>query len=134
MDKFTRRKVDKSYKIMNSYRDLLIWQRGMALVTYVYSLTKLFPKDEQYSITSQIRRSAVSIPSNIAEGFGGHHKQDYLRFLEIARGSLYELQTQLEISKNVNYLNKEELTKTIEMCNELEKMLNSFIKTIAQSK
>ena len=119
---------------MNSYRDLLIWQRGMALVTYVYSLTKLFPKDEQYSITSQIRRSAVSIPSNIAEGFGGHHKQDYLRFLEIARGSLYELQTQLEISKNVNYLNKEELTKTIEMCNELEKMLNSFIKTIAQSK
>jgi len=80
---------------MNSYRDLLVWQKGMTLVTHVYSLTKMFPKEEQYALTSQIRRCAVSIPSNIAEGFGRHHKQDYIRFLEFSRASLYELQTQL---------------------------------------
>jgi four helix bundle protein len=119
---------------MNSFRELLVWQKGMALVTQVYFLTKIFPKEELYALTAQIRRSAVSIPSNIAEGFGRHHKQDYIRFLEIARSSLYELQTQLEISKNVNYLTEEELNIVFEMCKELEKMINSFIKTIAQSK
>jgi len=119
---------------MNSFRDLLVWQKGIVLVTEIYFLTNKFPKEELYALTSQIRRSAVSIPSNIAEGYGRRHKQDYVRFLEIARSSLYELQTQLEISKNVNYLTEEDFNKILGNCNELEKMLNSFIKTIAQSK
>jgi len=80
---------------MNSYRELQVWQKGMVLVTEVYLLTNKFPKEELYALTSQIKRCAVSIPSNIAEGFGRRHKQDYIRFLEISRSSLYELQTQL---------------------------------------
>jgi len=119
---------------MNSFRDLLVWKKGMELVTTVYSLTSKFPKEELYALTSQIRRCSISIPSNIAEGYGRRHKQDYVRFLEIARSSLYELQTQLEISKNINYIDEHELNVILEQCKELEKMLNSFIKTIAQSK
>lgn len=119
---------------MNSYRELQVWQKGMVLVTEVYLLTNKFPKEELYALTSQIKRCAVSIPSNIAEGFGRRHKQDYIRFLEISRSSLYELQTQLEISKNVKYLAEDEMNTIFEKCKELEKMLNSFIKTIVQSK
>jgi len=119
---------------MNGFRDLLVWQKGMELVTLVYSLIKLFPKDEQYALASQVKRSAVSIPSNIAEGFGRRHKQDYIRFLEIARSSLYELQTQLEIARNVNFIKDQDLNQVFVMCHELEKMLNSFIKTIDSSK
>jgi four helix bundle protein len=89
---------------MNSFRDLQVWQKGMVLVSEVYIITNKFPKEELYALTSQIKRCAVSIPSNIAEGFGKRHKQDYVRFLEISRSSLYELQTQLEISKNIKYL------------------------------
>jgi len=118
---------------MTGFRDLLVWQKGKELATHVYSLTNNLPKEELFALTSQIRRCAVSIPSNIAEGYGRRHKQDYIRFLEIARSSLYELQTQLEISKNVNYLNNEDFNAIIEKCLELEKMLNSFIKKIAQS-
>jgi len=118
---------------MNSFRELLVWQNGMALVTQAYSITKIFPKEELFSLTSQIRRCAVSIPSNIAEGYGRRHKLDYIRFLEISRSSLYELQTQLEISKNINYITDEELTLVHGKCKELEKMLNSFIKAISQS-
>jgi len=119
---------------MNSFRDLLVWQKGMTLVTDVYKLSIKFPKEELYALTSQVRRSAVSVPSNIAEGYGRRHKQDYIRFLEIARSSLYELQTQLEISKNVNYLTEEDFNKILANCNELEKMLNSFVKAISQGK
>lgn len=118
---------------MNSYRDLQVWQKGIVLVTEVYLLTNKFPKEELYALTSQIKRCAVSIPSNIAEGFGRRHKQDYVRFLEISRSSLYELQTQVEISKNIKYLSEDEMNTVLEKCKELEKMLNSFIKTITQS-
>ncbi len=119
---------------MNGFRDLLVWQKGMELVSKVYKLQESFPKEEQYALSSQIRRSAISIPSNIAEGYGRHHKQDFARFLEIARSSLYELQTQLEIVKNVGYLTDGELSQVIVVCHDLEKMLNSFIKTISEKK
>jgi len=119
---------------MNGFRDLLVWQKGMELVSKVYLLIKSFPKEEQYALSSQIRRSAVSIPSNIAEGYGRHHKLDFAWFLEISRSSLYELQTQLEIAKNVGYLTSEELSQVLSVCHELEKMLNSFIKTITEKK
>ena len=83
---------------IKSYRDLFVWQKAMELVTAVYAIPKVFPKEEQYGLTAQIRRSAVSVPSNIAEGYGRNSTLDYTRFLQIARGSLYELQTQLEIA------------------------------------
>ena len=89
---------------VKSYRDLLVWQKSMGLVADVYRLTRSFPREEQYGLTAQIRRSAVSIPSNIAEGHGRHGTKDYLRFLGMANGSLFELQTQLEIARTLEFL------------------------------
>ncbi|GJQ23431.1 hypothetical protein BIY37_05610 [Candidatus Brocadia sapporoensis] len=86
---------------LRNYRDLVVWQKSMVLVTNVYSTTRLLPKAEFYGLVSQIRRSAISIPDNIAEGYGRYSTNDYTRFLQIAFGSLYELQTQLEICLNL---------------------------------
>lgn len=85
---------------MGNYKELIVWQKSVDLVTEVYAVTKDFPKEEIYSLTSQIRRSAISIPSNIAEGHSRRSQTDYLQFLKIARGSCAELETQLLISKN----------------------------------
>jgi four helix bundle protein len=112
---------------IKSYRDLLCWQKAMGLVTDVYRITGKFPKEELYGLTSQVRRCAVSIPSNIAEGFGRHSTNDYIRFLQIASGSLYELQTQIEISCNLGYVDKSNLSKILELINEIERMLSTLI-------
>ena len=116
---------------MKDYRELIVWQKAMVLVTVVYKQTATFRKEELYGLTSQIRRAAVSIPSNIAEGFGRRTTPDFISFLHIARGSLYELQTQLEIAKNLNYLSVEDFNVTIDTCKEIEKMLNSLIHTLS---
>ena len=89
---------------MKSYRDLIVWQKAMSLVTLTYKITKDFPIEERYGLCSQIRRSSVSVPSNIAEGYGRNYRKDYSRFLQIARGSLFECQTQLEIALNMNFI------------------------------
>ncbi len=102
----------------------------MALVTEVYSITRLFPKEELYGLISQIRRSAVSIPSNIAEGYGRYSINDYIRFLQISIGSLYEFQTQLEIGLNLGYLSKDIFEKVYEQSREIERMLSSLIKKV----
>jgi len=115
---------------MRNYRDLVVWQKSMVLVTKVYSITRLLPKEELYGLVSQIRRSAVSIPSNIAEGYGRYSTNDYIRFLQIAIGSLYELQTQLEICLNLGYLSKEHFEKIYEQSREIERMLSSLIKKV----
>jgi four helix bundle protein len=99
---------------MKTYRDLIVWQKAMQMVTWIYQLTGDFPKNELYGLTSQIRRCAISIPSNIAEGYGRNSTDDYLRFLNISRASLYELQTQLEISSNLNFLEKVDFEKIYE--------------------
>ena len=78
---------------MKSYRDLIVWQKSMVLVTMIYKLTIKLPDDEKFGLISQIKRSAISVPSNIAEGYGRNYRKDYSRFLQIARGSLYESQT-----------------------------------------
>lgn len=105
----------------------------MELVTEIYESTRAFPKEEIYGLTSQIRRSAVSIPSNIAEGFGRKSQQDFLRFLKISMGSLFELQTQLRISKNIEFNNEQEFNKLFESTRELERMLSSFINSITEN-
>jgi four helix bundle protein len=92
---------------IKSYRELIIWQKSIQVVTNVYKLTRNFPKEELFGLTSQMRRCAISIPSNIAEGFGRNSQGDFKRFLNIALGSTYELQTQIEISLNLEYLNIE---------------------------
>jgi len=102
----------------------------MILVTNVYKASKSFPKDETYGLTSQIRRCAVSIPSNIAEGYGRNSTSDYIRSLHIATDSLYELQTQLEICLNLRYLNKSSFDELYESSREIERMLSSLTKKL----
>lgn len=115
---------------MNTFRDLLIWQKSMDLVTKIYQLTKSFPKEEIYGLSSQIRRSSVSIPSNIAEGYGRDGNNDYLRFLNISMSSLFEIQTQLEISFNLKYLSENQFNKINGESREIERMLSAFIRKI----
>lgn len=104
----------------------------MELVTKVYKKTSEFPKEELFGLTSQIRRSAISIPSNIAEGFGRNSNKEYLRYLNITISSLFEFQTQLEISFNITYLNKEVFELIYEDSREIERMLVSFINKIKE--
>ena len=94
---------------MNNFRELKVWKKALSLVTEIYKLTKHFPKEEQFGLTSQIRRCAVSIPSNIAEGAGRSSTKEFMRFLDIANGSLSELETQLIIIDKLNYINTQEL-------------------------
>ena len=108
---------------MATYRDLLIWQKSMTLVTEIYSITKNFPREEVYGLTSQIRRSSISIPSNIAEGYGREGNKDYLKFLNIATASLFEMQTQLEIAFNLGFVNEIQFNKTYQNSREIERMI-----------
>ena len=103
------------------------------LVTKVYKSTQLFPKEEMYGITTQIRRAAVSVPSNVSEGFGRKTTADFVHFLHISRGSLYELQTQIEISLLLGFMSKECSGELLSHCTEIEKMLNSLITSLNKS-
>lgn len=117
---------------MKSYRDLIVWQKSLTLVTEVYKLTHKFPDDEKFGLSSQIKRSAISIPSNIAEGYGRNYRKDYIRFLQISRGSLFECQTQLEIAINLNFINIESVKEVNDLSFEIEKMLNSLINKLGE--
>lgn len=117
---------------MKSYRDLIVWQKSVKMVTLVYTVLKTFPNDEKFGLTSQLKRSAVSIPSNIAEGYGRNYTKDYCRFLQIARGSLYEMQTQLEIAINLGFIDVNQLEEIKNLSIEVEKMLNTLIKKLSQ--
>lgn len=110
-----------------SYKDLTVWQKAMELVTEVYSATQSFPRTEQYGLTSQIRRSAISIPSNIAEGRAKRSTKDYIRFVNIAYGSVAELETQLIISRNLGYLDGSKLEAFLEKSAAIGRMLNGLI-------
>lgn len=115
---------------MANFKELLVWQRSIDFVTDIYRSTGSFPKDEMYGLISQIRRASVSIPSNIAEGNSRRSKPDYLQFLKIARGSCAEVETQLMISKNLNYLNEENYQKLNNNIIEISKMLNGLINSL----
>jgi len=100
-------------KIIN-FQDLRIWQKGIEIVKDIYILTKRFPKEELYGLTSQMRRSAVSIPSNIAEGFRRYHNKEYKQFLYIALGSCAELETQIIIANELDYISDNNIIESIE--------------------
>lgn len=117
---------------MSTFRNLLIWQKSMTLTTQIYQLTSTFPKEEIYGLTSQIRRCSISIPSNIAEGYGRESDKEFLRFLNISIGSLFEMQTQLEIAKNIAYINENLFNNLYENSREVERMIVSFIKKIKE--
>ncbi len=111
-----------------THKDLNVWNDAMELVTDIYRLTKSFPKEELYGLTSQIRRSAVSVPSNIAEGAARKNKTEFIQFLYIALGSLSELETQLIISKNLNY--SETISSLLSKVTDIRKMIFGLIKSI----
>lgn len=113
---------------------MLIWQKGIEITEKVYLLTKSFPSEEIYSLTNQIKRATVSIPSNIAEGFGRNSTKSYVNFLKISRGSLYELETQLIIAEKQNFISDLDLLQSIiELISEEGKMINSYINKIELS-
>ena len=115
---------------VQSFRDLLVWQRSMQLTVAIYKMTKNFPHEEVYGLTSQIRRSAVSIPSNIAEGQGRLNTGEFRQFLGIARGSNCELQTQLEIARALQFCDEKQLAEAEGLSHEVGKMLFVLLESL----
>ncbi|OGJ87126.1 MAG: four helix bundle protein [Candidatus Raymondbacteria bacterium RifOxyA12_full_50_37] len=116
---------------IKTYRDLVVWQQGIALVKNVYEALKKFPKSETFGLISQLRRAVISVPSNIAEGYGRGRK-DYARFLSIALGSLYEVQTQIEIAKELGFIEGQQYKQLLEKTSEMERMLSKLHRVIRQ--
>lgn len=115
-----------------SFRDLIAWQKAMDLLACLYRVTDSFPRSEMYGLTQQIRRAAVSVPSNIAEGKGRQTKKDYVQFLYRARGSLYELQTQLEAARMLEFLDEETHRTSDQLAQETGRVLHGLIASIEQ--
>lgn len=116
--------------MISSYRNLYVWQKGMNFCEEIYLVTKNFPKSEMYGLISQIRRSCISIPSNIAEGNARGSRAEYKQFLRIAFASAAELETQLMLSERIGYLKKKEFEILSTQLEEIIKMLNSLIRSI----
>jgi len=116
--------------MLKNYKELLVWQKSYQLCLEIYRATKIFPKNEGFGLTSQMRRAAVSIPSNIAEGYGRKTTPDYLKSLYIAYGSICELETQILLSGDLCYLNKETLSELQRDVGEVERMLKALIKSL----
>jgi len=114
------------------HKQLKVWQKAMQLVYEIYKVTNNFPKLEQFGLFSQIRRSVISIPSNIAEGHGRKSDKELVRFLDIARGSLYELDTQIEIAKQLNYLSQYEFENLSKLLDETSRLLSGLHKAKSQ--
>jgi len=110
-----------------SYRELDVWRQSRSLVKSIYQLTKNFPKEEQLGLTSQMRRAAVSIPSNIAEGCGRNHFKDSIQFFFVARGSIYELETQLTLASDLELISIDDLETNLNQIIRCKKLLNGFI-------
>ena len=117
-------------KSVESYRDLKVWQRGMKFVEQVYTLTEPFPASEKYELTSQLRRAAVSVPSNIAEGWGHSSQKQYIHFLELARSSLFEIETQIRIANRLGYANADERDQLLSETDAQSKMLLSLMRSL----
>jgi len=116
--------------MVQSYRDLQVWQKGMDLAAECYCLTKDFPADERFGMISQIRRAASSIPANIAEGYGRESRGDYIHFLRIAQGSLKELETHLLLATKVEIIPAQSTAPILTQCDELGKMLRALIRSL----
>lgn len=115
------------YSSVRSYKDLVLWQKGMELVSLIYTITKEMPEDEKFGLTSQIRRAAVSIPSNISEGWGRNSKGSYVNHLKISSGSLCETETQILIIEKLGLLDKSKLLEPKKLIDECGRMLKSMI-------
>ena len=119
-------------KSVRNYKELLVWQRAMELACEAYAVTGRLPKEEMYALGDQTRRSAISVPSNIAEGYGRNSTRDYVRFLSIARGSRYELETQLLLCVRLGYIAESDIERAIQLGTEVSKILNVMITKLSQ--
>src|SRR4051812_17793192 len=120
--------------MVRGYKDLRVWQDGMSVVESVYRLTQSFPKHEIYSLSSQLRRAAVSVPVNIAEGHNREHLKEYLHFLSIAQGSLGELETEVEIAKRLDYLTAETTASLLQAIGTLGRQLRTLRHSLSKSR
>ena len=116
------------------YKDLKVWQKAMDLTIEVYSLVKFLPQDEKFGLSDQMRRAVVSIPSNIAEGEGRNSDKDLVKFLLIARGSLWELSTQIEICERLNFLAVSQTAPVKSLITEVSKMMNALLASLESEK
>lgn len=115
---------------ITTYKDLIVWQKSIELVNEVYAVTRRFPKEEMFGLTNQIRRAAVSIPANIAEGWGRNSTKNYVQFIKISLGSLFELETLIIIAKDQSYIEEHVKNKTSEEIAEIGKMLNKLMQNL----
>ncbi len=113
--------------MVNNYKDLVVWQKAMDLVVETYKIARLLPREELYGLSDQMRRAAVSVPSNIAEGQARNSTKEFVKYLSIARGSNAELQTQCLICQRLGYVKEEELIKVMTLSVEIAKILNTLI-------
>ncbi|MBY3463311.1 four helix bundle protein [Rhizobium laguerreae] len=117
-----------------SYRDLKVWQFAIELSVVCYEVTRTFPREEIYGLTSQIRRSSASVAANIAEGYGRENRGSFAQFLKIAQGSLKELETHLIIAGRIGFLQASALDELLDRCDEIGKMLGSLIRSVQHRK
>jgi len=120
--------------VLRNYKDLKVWQKSYQLCLEVYKITKPFPSEERYGLTSQIRRATVSIPSNIAEGYGRRTTGEYLQSLYISYGSICELETQILLSRDLDYLSKQSSERIEAILGEVERMLKALIKSVERTR
>ena len=119
---------------VQSYRDLIVWQKAMALAAICYTKTRPFPQSEIYEMTSQIRRAAASVPANIAEGNGRENTGSYIQFLRVSQGSLKELETHVLLANTVGLMDKESSEEILDHCEQVGKLLRSLIRALQQKK
>jgi four helix bundle protein len=122
--------MDSKPTTIRDYRDLIVWQEAMDIAAYVYSLTRVFPREEMFGMTSQMRRCASSIAANIAEGFGRAQRRSFVQFLRIAQGSLKELETHAILCGRVGLLSQEAVTDLDARCSLLGKRLVTFVRSL----
>jgi len=118
---------------MHNFKELKIWQKGRNFVKEIYLTVSKFPPEEKFALTSQMKRAVISIPSNIAEGAGRRTDKDFLRFLDIANGSAFELETHIYLAYDLDFINEETLNNLITNIEEIEKMIFGFKKTLNEN-
>jgi four helix bundle protein len=132
MSRTQQRSEELGGKRIRDYRDLVVWQNSRALARRVYEVTARFPSEERFGLTQQLRRGAVSVVSNIAEGYGRGARKDYIRFLQMARGSLYEIQTQTILAEDLGFVSQEQAAPLLEDITRCARLLHGLIKSLQQ--
>ena len=117
---------------VKNYKELIAWQKAMGLVESIYRVSRSFPKEELYVLTSQLRRAAISIPSNIAEGQGRRSAREFVNFLSIAYGSIREVETQIEIARRLGYIASDEATRMTDQMDEVGRLINGLSQSISR--